>query len=146
MIESILILNKQGVLRIVKIFTEDDGKIDIDDLAKRTYSNLIQSRDTNIISDFQYCEGKTRKLLYRQFGSIYIILIIDESENELGILDYVNLMMNVLENIFKGVTEMDIINYPEKVYYVLDEMISGGFVIETDKNEILSNYNEKMKD
>jgi AP-3 complex subunit sigma len=145
MIESILILNKQGTLRFLKIFSDDDSKIDIEELSKRAFGFISQARDTNIINEFQW-EGKPRKLLYRLFQSIYILAIIDDLENELGMLDFINLILTCLDMIFKGVTELDIINNPEKVYYLIDEMISGGVVIETDKNEILSNYNEKMKD
>jgi AP-3 complex subunit sigma len=145
MIESFLILNKQGMLRLVKIFSDEEVKIDTDDLARRAFDYISQAKDTNVIFEFHY-DNKPRKLLYRFFNSIYIVLIIDELENELGILDFINLIFNTLDIIFKGVTELDIMNNPEKVYYLLDEMISGGVVVETDKAEILSNYNEKMKD
>jgi AP-3 complex subunit sigma len=145
MIESFLILNKQGLLRLIKIFSDEDVRIDVDELAKRAFSYISQAKDTNVIFEFVY-ENKPRKLLYRFFNSIYIILIIDELENELGILDYINLIFTCFDIIFKGVSELDIMNNPEKAYYLLDEMISGGVVIETDKAEILSSYNEKMKD
>jgi AP-3 complex subunit sigma len=145
MIETILIINKQGVLRLIKVFTEDESKLDIEDLTKRVYESINTSKDTSIVYDFDYLESK-RRLLFRAYGSIYIAYITDELENELGILDFINLMMKVLDDIFKGVTEKDIITNPEKIYLLLDEMVSGGIVIETDKTEILVNFNDKFKD
>jgi AP-3 complex subunit sigma len=145
MIEGFLILNKQGILRLIKLYSDEDIKVDIEELSRSAYGLISQAKDTNVIFNMDYY-GKPRKLLYRFFQSIYIAVIIDELENELGMLDFVNLIFSTLDIIFKGVSELDIMNFPEKVYYLLDEMISGGVVIETDKTEILNNYNEKMKD
>jgi hypothetical protein len=35
---------------------------------------------------------------------------------------------------------------PEKIYLLIDEAICGGMVIETNKNEIIKNYNSKFKE
>ena len=145
MIEAILLVNKNGLLRFLKLYTEDESKLDINDIARRAFELISKSKETSIIFDFEYNNTK-RKLLFRLYGSIYIIFISDESENELGILDFINLMMKIFDEIFKGVTEKDIIMNPDKLYLILDEMISGGMVIETDKNEIMNNYNDKIKD
>ena len=55
-------------------------------------------------------------------------------------------MMSILDEVFKGISELHLIMNPEKLYLIIDEMISGGIVIETSKTEIISNYMEKMKD
>lgn len=139
------ILNKLGILRFIKIYSDDEHKLNKEDLIKRIFEYISSSKDTSVIFDFDYL-GEKKKLVYRTYGSIYIIMIIDDLENELGILDFINLIMKILDEVFKGVTEKHIIMNPEKVYLLIDELISGGIVIETDKNEIVSNYNEKMKD
>jgi hypothetical protein len=145
MIEAILILNKVGLLRFIKIYSDNENQVDREDFAKRVFNSLQSSRDTNIIFDFEYL-GEKKKLVYRLFGSIYITMLLDEMENELAILDYINVMMQVFDEIFKGVCELHLILNPEKVYLLVDEMVSAGSVIETSKNEIVSNFNDKMKD
>ncbi len=145
MIEALLILNKTGILRFIKIFSDNESNINKDELAKRVYENMNNSRDTSIIFDFIY-NGEKRKIVYRLFGTIYIAMILDELENELAMLDFINVFMQVLDDIFKGVCELHLIMNPEKLYLIVDEMISGGCVIETSKLEICSNYNDKMKD
>ena len=145
MIEAILILNKLGVLRFLKIYSENETKIEQEDFTKNVFNILINSKDTNIVFDFDYY-GEKRKLVFRLFGSIYIAMILDELENELAILDFLNVLMQVLDEIFKGVCELHLIMNPDKIYLLIDEMISAGIVIETSKNEIISNYNDKLRD
>jgi hypothetical protein len=145
MIEALLILNKLGLVRFIKFYSEDISSTDKEELAKKVYESIISAKDTNIIYDFDYY-GKRRKLVYRSYGSIYIATILDDLENELAILDFINVIMGVFDDIFKGVCELHLIMNPEKLYLIVDEMISAGIVIETSKSEIVSNYNDKMKD
>ncbi len=145
MIEAFLILNKLGLLRFLKIYTESEENLDKEDLVKRVGQLILSSKETHIIFDFDYC-GTKRKLVFRLFGSIYLVMIIDELENELAMLDFINVVMGVLDDVFKGVCELHLIMNPEKVYFLVDEMISGGYVIETSRAEITANYLDKMKD
>jgi AP-3 complex subunit sigma len=145
MIEALLIINKLGLLRFIKIYSDDEHKLDKEELVKTIFSHLQNSKDTSIVYDFNYM-GQKRKLIYRLFGSIYIAMILDDLENELAMLDFINVMMQVFDDIFKGVCELHLIMNPEKVYLALDEMISGGSVIETSRIEIFSNYMDKMRD
>jgi hypothetical protein len=145
MIETLLILNKLGLLRFIKVYSEEEHKLDKEALVITVFSHLQNSRDTSIIFDFNYM-GQKRKLIYRLFGSIYIVMILDDLENELAMLDFINVMMQVFDDVFKGVCELHLIMNPEKVYLVVDEMISGGSVIETSRLEISSNYMDKMRD
>ena len=148
MIECLLILSKIGVLRIIKIYTEEnqDKQINKQQLIKNVLSAIYNSKGTQIIYDFDYYENMKRKIAFRTFQGIIIAMIADEAENELAILDYINVMMKVFDEAFNGITEAFIINNPEKIYLIIDEMISGGFVIETNKEEIINNYMDKIKD
>ena len=145
MIEGVFIITKQGACRFIKLYSEDESQLDRELLIKNIYQEIIVTKDSSIIFDFDYQRTK-RKLVYRLFGTIYIVFIIDEDENELAMLDFISVMMNILDEIFKGISELHLIMNPEKLYLLIDEMISGGFVIETSKTEIISNYLEKMKD
>lgn len=145
MIESLLIINKLGLLRFIKVYSNDEHKLDKEELVKSIFVHLQNSKDTSIVYDFTYM-GQKRKLIYRLFGSIFIAMILDDLENELAMLDFINVMMQVFDDIFKGVCELHLIMNPEKVYLAIDEMICGGSVIETSRVEIFSNYADKMRD
>jgi len=64
-------------------------------------------------------------------------MIIDGAESELGILDLIQVLVETLDRHFKNVCELDIIFNCEKVHWVIDEMVVGGLVVETNPASIL---------
>jgi hypothetical protein len=145
MIESILIISKTGILRFIKIYSKNDKSLNKTELINNILINIQKSENTQIIYDFPYINNEKRKLVYKSFGGIYLVLIIDECENELASLDFINVIMKVFDEIFKGVCEIHMIVNPDKLYFIIDEMICGGIVIETNKEDIIKNYNDKIK-
>jgi AP-3 complex subunit sigma len=69
-------------------------------------------------------------------------LIVDEAENELAILDMIQIIVEVMDKIFSNVCELDLIFYPEKIYSMLEEIIMGGMVIDTNITDIWKNVQE----
>ena len=82
------------------------------------------------------------KIIYRHYATLYFIFVVDSSESELGILDLIQTFVESLDTCFKDVCELDLIFNMEKIHYILDEIIQGGMVIETRKEEILKAVNE----
>lgn len=82
------------------------------------------------------------KIIYRHYATLYFIFVVDSSESELGILDLIQTFVESLDTCFKDVCELDLIFNMEKIHYILDEIIQGGMVIETRKDEILKAVNE----
>ena len=145
MIECLMIIRKTGILRFIKIFSENESSLNKETLLESTINYIRSSNDTQIIYDFPY-NNSNKKLVYRIFGGIYIVMIVDDLENELAILDFINVIMKALDEVFGGICELHIILNPEKIYLLIDEAICGGMVIETNKNEIIKNYNSKFKE
>lgn len=90
------------------------------------------------------CCGATigTKIIYRHYATLYFIFVVDSSESELGILDLIQTFVESLDSCFKDVCELDLIFNMEKIHYILDEIIQGGMVIETRKEEIIKAVNE----
>ena len=74
--------------------------------------------------------------MYRAFASLTFIVIIDDEESELGILDLIQVLVEVLDSQFKNVCEVDLVYNPHKLCYVLDEIIVDGLVCETNIERI----------
>jgi AP-3 complex subunit sigma len=89
--------------------------------------------------------GQGNKIIYLQFATLYFIFIVDESESELGTLDLITVFVEILDASFENVCELDIIFHSDKVHYILDELIMGGLVLETNKEEILNDIRELHK-
>lgn len=82
--------------------------------------------------------GKETKLIYRHYATLYFIFIVDGSESELGILDLIQVFVETLDRCFENVCELDLIFHSDKVHHIMDEIIMGGMVLETNKEEIYS--------
>eukprot|EP00811_Abedinium_folium_P012617 NODE_21708_length_740_cov_4.874388.p1 GENE.NODE_21708_length_740_cov_4.874388~~NODE_21708_length_740_cov_4.874388.p1 ORF type:complete len:157 (-),score=54.16 NODE_21708_length_740_cov_4.874388:96-566(-) len=86
--------------------------------------------------------GEDHKIIYRHFATLYFILVVDGAENELGILDLIQVFVQVLDSVFENVCELDLIYNFDKLNYILDEIIMAGMVMETNSDAILTAIKE----
>lgn len=70
---------------------------------------------------------------------------VDSSESELGILDLIQVFVETLDKSFENVCELDLIFNVDKVHHILNELVMGGMVLETNMNEILARIEEQNK-
>ena len=89
--------------------------------------------------------GKGTKIIYRHFATLYFIFVVDDAESELGILDLVQVFVQVLDSCFENVCELDLIYHFDKVNYILNELVMGGMVLETSVDAILAAINGTKK-
>ncbi|ETO35131.1 hypothetical protein RFI_01941 [Reticulomyxa filosa] len=94
------------------------------------------------------------KLIYRHYATLFFIFLVDQSESELvkylnsiktnmniiliGILDLIQVFVEALDQRFENVCELDIVFRFDEVNNILDEIVMGGMVLETNLNEITS--------
>ena len=72
-----------------------------------------------------------------------------ERVNELIVLELINHFVECLDSYFGNVCELDIIFNFQKSYYIIEEILCGGLIQETDRNEIqklLSIQDMKLKE
>ena len=81
--------------------------------------------------------GKDTKLIYRHYATLYFVIAVDQAESELGILDLIQVFVEVLDKCFENVCELDLIFHSDKVHYILDEIVMGGMVLETNIGDIM---------
>ena len=70
---------------------------------------------------------------------------VDSQESDLGILDLIQVFVEALDKCFENVCELDLIFHSDKVHYVLDEIVMGGMVLETNIVSILKGIGEQGK-
>ncbi len=63
-------------------------------------------------------------------------MCVDETENELSCLEFIHLFVEVLDQYFGSVCELDLVFNFYKVYQILDEMVVGGEILESSKATI----------
>lgn len=58
---------------------------------------------------------------------------------------FVKVFVETLDRCFENVCELDLIFHMDKVHHILNELVMGGMVLETNMNEILAKINEQDK-
>ena len=64
---------------------------------------------------------------------------------QLGILDMIQVLVETLDKCFESECELDFIFHMDKVHFVLDEVIMGGLVLETNQADVMAELDEQTK-
>ncbi len=67
----------------------------------------------------------------------------DKDDNELQILEVIHHYVEILDQYFGNVCELDIIFNFNKAYYLLDEILLGGHIQESSKKIIMKSVNNQ---
>ena len=147
MIQAVLILNQKGKVRLQKVYDEQTFTalgFSMDQIQQELFQRICAKRqprsaDVDCYANFVgECETLPHesKIVFRTYATLTFVFIIDEEESELGILDLIQVFVEILDNLFKNVCEVDLVFNPHKLGYVLDELIVDGLVCETNIKEV----------
>ncbi|XP_029963718.1 AP-1 complex subunit sigma-3a [Salarias fasciatus] len=128
MIRFILLFSRQGKLRLQKWFTpmtDREKKKVIRDMMMTVLAR--QPRSSNFL------QWRDLKIVYKRYASLYFCTGLEEQDNELLALEVLHRYVELLDKYFGNVCELDIIFNFEKAYFILDEFLMGGEVLETSK-------------
>lgn len=119
--------------------------------------------------EFQY-KNSTYRLVYRRYAGLYFGIVCDISDNPLSILEVfdvstwiivyenehlrektliiilqiIHLFVEILDNIFGNVCELDLVFNFNKVYCALDEMLLAGEIqVDIDRKLCVHNYTSR---
>ena len=129
MIQVLSIINKQGQFRLKRYYQAEDSKLDEAAIVKKCLT-----RPSEQCSFFEHLGNK---IVFRRYNSMVIVTVIDQTENELAVLEFIHLFVETLEKYFENLSEMDIMFNLDKVHMILDEMISNGVIVESNMTNIL---------
>lgn len=73
------------------------------------------------------------KLIYRRYAGLFFTLCVDITDNELLYFESIHLFVELLDQFFGNVCELDLVFNFNKVYMILDEFFLAGEVQETSK-------------
>ncbi|KAM4893256.1 AP-3 complex subunit sigma-2 isoform 1-T1 [Sylvia borin] len=146
MINAILVFNNHGKPRLVRFYQHLAEEVQ-QQIIRDTF-HLVLKRDDHICN-FLECGslfgGSDYKLIYRHYATLYFVFCVDSSESELGILDLIQVFVETLDKCFENVCELDLIFHMDKVHHILQEMVIGGMVLETNMNEIVAQVEAQSK-
>lgn len=137
MIRFVLLQNRQGRTRLAKYY------VPMDDAEKHGIEydvhKIVTMRDPKFTN---FVEFKTYKLIYRKYAGLFFSICCDVGDNEMAFLEAIHLFVEVLDQYFGNVCELDLVFNFHKVYLILDEFILSGEIQETSKKVILDRLQE----
>jgi AP-3 complex subunit sigma len=146
MIKAILVFNNHGKPRLSKFYVHIAEDMQ-QQIIKETF-HLVSRRDDNVCNFLEggsLIGGSDYKLIYRHYATLYFVFCVDSSESELGILDLIQVFVETLDKCFENVCELDLIFHVDKVHFILNELVMGGMVLETNITEIFTRIDEQSK-
>ncbi|NXP03359.1 AP3S2 protein, partial [Thinocorus orbignyianus] len=153
MINAILVFNNHGKPRLVRFYQHLAEEVQ-QQIIRETF-HLVLKRDDHICNFLEcgspfpcLCSlfgGSDYKLIYRHYATLYFVFCVDSSESELGILDLIQVFVETLDKCFENVCELDLIFHMDKVHHILQEVVIGGMVLETNMNEIVVQVEAQSK-
>ena len=133
MILFLLVLNRQGKPRVSKWYSNYDEKEKqrlILDIHRK-----LSSRDSRFTNFIEYLSFK---IIYKRFAGLFFVFCVDCNDNELGHLELIQSMVELVDEYFGNVTELDLIFNFHKVHALIDEFILGGESLEISRKSILN--------
>uniref|UniRef100_A0A8C2GGU5 WD repeat and FYVE domain containing 1 n=2 Tax=Cyprinus carpio TaxID=7962 RepID=A0A8C2GGU5_CYPCA len=133
----LLLFSRQGKLRLQKWFTalSDRDK-------KKIIRDVMQMVLVRPPKSCNFLQWRDLKIVYRRYASLYFCCGLEQGDNELITLELLHRYVELLDQYFGNVCELDIIFNFEKAYFILDEFIIGGEVQETSKASVAKSIEE----
>ncbi|XP_060129111.1 AP-4 complex subunit sigma-1 isoform X1 [Zootoca vivipara] len=103
MIKFFLMVNKQGQTRLSRYY-------EYMDLHTRTIleAEVIKHCLSRSKEQCSFIEYKDFKLVYRQYAALFIVVGINETENEMAVYELIHNFVEVLDKYFSRVSELDV--------------------------------------
>lgn len=128
----VLLVSRQGKVRLAKWFStlaaKQKSKI------VKDVTQLVLARRTRMCNFLEY---KDTKVVYRRYASLFFVMGISASDNELVALEVIHRYVELLDKYFGNVCELDLIFNFQKAYAMLDELILAGELQESSKKSVL---------
>ena len=72
-----------------------------------------------------------------RYASLYFAAGVEKEDNELIVLDVIYQFVEILDRYFGNVCELDLIFNFHQAYFILEELIIGGHMMEASKKQVL---------
>ncbi|CCW62575.1 unnamed protein product [Phytomonas sp. EM1] len=139
MIKAVIIINSMGKIRLINFYEKQIGFVQQQALVRSIYRIVANRSDElcSFIDSFTEWPTPDTQIIYRRYATLVFVFVSDSSESQLAILDLIQVFVEVLDRTFENVCELDFIFHSEKVQHALMEIIMGGMVLETYREEII---------
>ena len=139
-VQFVLLQNRQRKTRLTKWYTPDYTQKQ----KQRIMTEIGHMVTTRGKAKCNFIEWRQYTLVYKRYASLYFVLCVDKSDNEILAMELIHQYVEVLDSYFGNVCELDLIFKFDKEHYMLDELILAGSIQETSKREIVRVMKQQM--
>eukprot|EP00761_Pharyngomonas_kirbyi_P014076 gb/GECH01014106.1/.p1 GENE.gb/GECH01014106.1/~~gb/GECH01014106.1/.p1 ORF type:complete len:144 (+),score=29.10 gb/GECH01014106.1/:1-432(+) len=132
MINFVLLVNKQGQTRLAH-YTHHIPISERMTLESEVVRKCL-SRSDERAAFFEY---QKYKLIYRRYASLFFIIGVDDDENELAIHEFIHNIVETFDRYFESVCELDLMFSIDRAYFIIEEMVSSGHIMDANKTNAL---------
>uniref|UniRef100_A0A7N6C2F1 AP complex subunit sigma n=1 Tax=Anabas testudineus TaxID=64144 RepID=A0A7N6C2F1_ANATE len=104
------------------------------------HTNFVEVWNKSVIKCFfsvLFSQFRNFKIIYRRYAGLYFCICVDVTDNNLAYLEGIHNFVEVLNEYFHNVCELDLVFNFYKVYTVVDEMFLAGEIRETSQTKVL---------
>ena len=125
-------LNYRGKTRLAKWYApyNDEEKVKLKGEVRQT-----RQQSTN---GLPFYATYLRYSQPRRYAGLFFCVCVDANDNELAYLEAIHFFVEVLDQFFGNVCELDLVFNFYKVYAILDEVFLAGEIEETSKQVVLT--------
>ena len=132
MIHSFLVVNNLGKVRLGRFYA-GQGRARQQAEAREAFAR-VRGRPAGACNfvDAEEAFGPGTRLVYRQFATLFFVVVCDAAESDLGMLDLIQVYVEALDQVFENVCELNLIFSQPKAMQLLDEFILNGCITVLD--------------
>lgn len=147
MIKSVIIINTSGKIRLLNCYENQIPQNVQQELVMKVFRAISKRGDDlcNFVDGFTDWPTPDTRIIYRRYATLCFVFVVDSSESQLAILDLIQVFVETLDRTFENVCELDLIFHSDKVQHALMEMVMGGMVAETSRDEVIRSLSEMNK-
>lgn len=133
MIHWIMLISRQGKVRLAKWYEASSASTRAKTM--RDVVSLVLPRSSKMCN---IVDWRSSKIVYKRYASLYFVAQIDADDNELLTMELLHMYVEILDSYFTSVCELDLIFNFTRAYWILDELVCAGEILDCNKQAVLN--------